>query len=109
MDKGVPIAWHCPEPVPISVSQMGILKGNPHPNAARLWTNWFLSKEGQIAQLFADQSPPAHRDMQTDAFLPFPDEIKGKKSAPAVEEEVQALYDVWNKYWEKGGGAPATP
>ncbi len=109
MDKGVPIAWHCPAPVPISVSQMGILKGNPHPNAARLWANWFLSKEGQIAQLFADQSPPAHRDMQTEAFLPFPDEIKGKKTAPAVEEEVQALYDVWNKYWDKGGGAPAKP
>lgn len=109
MDKGVPLAWHCPEPLPISVSQMGILKGNPHANASRLWVNWLLSKEGQIAQFAADQSPPAHRDLQTEAFFPFPDELKGKTMAPAAEEEVQALYDVWNKYWEKGGGAPANP
>jgi ABC-type Fe3+ transport system substrate-binding protein len=109
IDKGAPIAWHCPEPIPIAVSQMGILKGNPHSNASRLWVNWFLSKEGQIAQYFADQSPPAHRALQTDAFLPFPEEVKGKTTAPGADEEIPALYDAWNKYWDSAGGGPAKP
>jgi iron(III) transport system substrate-binding protein len=104
VDKNVPVGWHCPEPIPIAVSQMGILKGNPHINAAKIWANWFLSKEGQIAQYAADQSPPVHRDLQTSDFIAFPDEIKNKKMAPATEEDIDALYDVWNKHWESAGG-----
>ena len=65
VDKKAPIGWRCPEPIPTAVSQLGVIKGNPHPNASRLWVNWFLSKEGQIAQYAADQSPPAHRELQT--------------------------------------------
>jgi iron(III) transport system substrate-binding protein len=104
VDKNVPVGWHCPEPVPVAVSQMGILKGNPHVNAAKIWTNWFLSKEGQIAQYAADRSPPAHRDLQTADFIAFPNEIKNRKTAPATEEDIDALYDVWNKHWESAGG-----
>lgn len=104
VDKKAPVGWHCPEPTPLAVSQMGVLKGNPHINAARVWTNWFLSKEGQIAQYAADQSPPVHRDLQTADFNAFPDEIKNKKTAPATEEDIDALYDVWNKHWENAGG-----
>ena len=47
---GAPVGYHCPEPVPAAVSEMGILKGAPNINAARIFVNWFLSKEGQIAQ-----------------------------------------------------------
>jgi ABC-type Fe3+ transport system substrate-binding protein len=103
VDKGLPVGWHCPEPTPVAVSQMGIIKGNPHPNASRLWTNWFLSREGQVAQFFGDGSPPAHRALQTREFSAFPDEIKGKKTAIASEEDIQALYDVWNKEWQSAG------
>jgi iron(III) transport system substrate-binding protein len=106
LDKGAPIAWHCPEPVPFAISELSFLKGNPHPYASKLWVNWFLSKEGQMAQYYADQAPPVHKDLQTAEFMPFPDEIKDRKIAfrdPAMMEKfLPGIFDVWNPYWEKG-------
>ena len=108
-DKGAPIRWYCPEPVPRAASQMGILKGNPHPNAAHLWVNWFLSKEGQIAQFKGDLASPAHRDLQISAFLPYPDQINGHKIAgrlPDSTEVLEKLNADWTRYWLSAGGAP---
>jgi iron(III) transport system substrate-binding protein len=107
VDRGAPIAWHCPEPVPLAVSQMGILSGNPHPNASKVWVNWFLSKEGQIAQYAADQAPPVHKDLQIDAFLQFPDQITNRKIAfrvPNQEGATEELNQIWAKHWSAGGG-----
>lgn len=107
-DRGAPISWHCPEPIPMAVSQLGILKGNPHPNASRVWVNWFLSKEGQIAQFHGDLATPAHKDLQIIDFIPFPEQLKGRKIAARVPEsvvEIDALNENWMKYWTKSGGS----
>lgn len=103
-EKGAPLGWHCPEPVPSAISEGGILRGNPNINASRLFLNWLLSKEGQLAQYANDDSPPIHKDMQTKEFLPFPNEILGKKIAfrdPGLEEEHGELLELWNPYWER--------
>ncbi len=108
VDRGAPITWHCPEPVPLAVSQMGILRGNPHPNAAKVWVNWFLSKEGQISQYASDQAPPVHKDLQIEAFLQFADQIKNRKIAyrvPETDGATEELNQIWAKYWSAGGGA----
>jgi iron(III) transport system substrate-binding protein len=105
--RGAPASWHCPEPVPLAVSQMGILKGNPHINASRVWVNWFLSKEGQISQFAADSAPPVHKDLQTEAFLAFPDQIRNRKIAfrvPEQEGATEELNQIWAKYWVGAGG-----
>jgi len=103
-DKGAPVGWHCPLPVPMSISEMGVLKGNPHPAAARLWVSWFLSKEGQIAQYAAIRSPPVHRALQTKEFLSFPEQIVGRKMAfrePGVlERELPHLFEAWNPWFQ---------
>jgi ABC-type Fe3+ transport system substrate-binding protein len=106
-DKGAPIGWHCPDPVPLAVSQIGILKGNPHPNAARVWVNWFLSKEGQIAQYRADLATPLHRDLQTADFIPYPDQLAGHTIAAREPESgaVEKLNVIWTSYWTKAGGS----
>jgi iron(III) transport system substrate-binding protein len=105
-EKGAPVSWHCPEPVPLAISEMSMVKGNPNLYAAKLWVNWFLSKEGQIAQFDSDLAPPVHKDLQTKEFLPFPDEIKGKKIAfrdpIELETGLQHLFDIWNPYWAQG-------
>ena len=109
-ERGAPMAWHCPEPVPMAVSSMGILKGNPHANASRVWINWFLSKEGQIAQFAADGSPPAHKGLQTEAFLAFPQQIIARKIAfrvPQQEGATEELNQIWAKYWIGAGGVPS--
>ncbi len=50
-EAGAPIEWVFPkEGVYLSMDGAGaiLLKQRPHPNAARIFTNWLLSKEGQI-------------------------------------------------------------
>jgi iron(III) transport system substrate-binding protein len=105
---GAPVSYACPEPVPVAVSEMAILKGAPNLNAARLFVNWFLSKEGQIAQYIADYAPPVHKGLQRRELVPFADQIIGKEDAfrdPALELEIQPkLLEFWDNLWLGGGG-----
>lgn len=110
---GAPVSYHCPEPVPIAVSEMGILKGAPNINAARMFVNWFLSKEGQIAQYVADYAPPVHKELRRKEFVPFADEILTKKGAfrdPVIEVEIQPkLLAFWDELWMRSGGRRRGP
>ena len=105
---GAPVNYTCPEPVPGAVSEMAILKGSPNINAARMFVNWFLSKEGQIAQYVADYAPPVHKGLQRKELLPFADQILGKPLAfrdPASELTIQPkLLEVWDELWLRAGG-----
>jgi iron(III) transport system substrate-binding protein len=104
MARKAPVGWHCPEPVPAAVTGMLILNGNPHPFASKLFVNWLVSKEGQIAQYLADFNPPAHKDLQTRDFVELGEEVEGKHAAFAREEDVPWLLDAWSARWTKGGG-----
>ena len=104
VEKGAPVAWHCPQPVPMSISEMGILKDNPHHFASLLWVSWFLSKEGQIAQYQAIRAPPVHRALQVKEFLSFPEQIVGRKIAfrepGQLERELPKIFAAWNPWWQ---------
>jgi iron(III) transport system substrate-binding protein len=111
--KGAPVSYHCPEPVPVGVSQLMMLKGGPAPNGAFMFLNWFLSKEGQLAQFIGDHSIPVHKELEQDArFLPFPDEVLGKKLAVRDEEKIRTEYPklmaVYEPLW-KGAGGETSP
>ena len=103
--KGAPIAWHCPEPVPSTISELALLKGSPNTHAAHLFGNWLISKEGQVAQFVADGATPIHRDMQSKEFLAFPEEINGKPLAFLAPErlgdENTEMLNAWNPLWNK--------
>jgi len=45
--KGAPVAWRPLQPAFGRPSSIGIVAGAPHPNAARLFTEFVLSREGQ--------------------------------------------------------------
>ena len=53
--QGLPVNWFSPghfkEAVPITggAAHVAVVNRAPHPNAAKLFVNWFLSREGQIA------------------------------------------------------------
>ncbi len=109
-NKGAPVSFHCPVPVPVSVNLMAILKGG-NVNAAKLFVNWNQSKEGQIAQYYADASAPTHEALLNDSrFVPYAENIAGKplalRSANLLEDSADELFKMWNGYWEKGGKAP---
>ena len=106
--KGAPVSWHCPEPVPLSFSAMVVINKSPHTNAAKLYVNWFLSKEAQLAQYYSDGSPPIHKDMQDPHFLLYADEIVGKKMAPRnpnlLEQDMPTVAKIWDAHWQKASG-----
>lgn len=108
--KGAPVSFHCPDPVPASEPRMSILRGNPHPNAARLLTNWIISKEGQISLHSSTGSPPVHKDLQRGEFVPFPEVLLGRNYAirtdDILEEAHPKLLALWNEQWLKVGGSP---
>lgn len=107
--KGAPVGYHCPEPVPASMAEMGIFKGNPHINASRLYVNWLLSKEGQISQFHASHSVPVHEDLQLREFTPFAEEILGRKIALRRPELMRAtsveVQKIWGEHWDSASGA----
>jgi ABC-type Fe3+ transport system substrate-binding protein len=90
--------------VPITASTLGILKGNPDQDASRLFLNWLLSKEGQLGQYVAEGSPPVHRELQKLGFMPFPEEIAGKRiafrSPELLDDDIKAMFRALQPYWE---------
>lgn len=102
---GGAIAWHCPEPIPVSVSEVGIISNSPQLNSAKIFVNWLLSSEGQIAQFFADYAPPSNIHVMDPRFGLYPEEVEGKAlaflQAASVEEDFDDMQAIWAPAWEK--------
>jgi iron(III) transport system substrate-binding protein len=109
--KGAPVGWHCPEPVPVTISTLVVIKGGRAPYAAKVFMNWFLSKEGQMAQYFSTKASPVHKDLQDKGLVQFGHKIKGRKIALRTPESLinvfPAVLKIWNKGWSKAGGPMA--
>jgi len=71
--QGLPVNWFSPghfkEAVAISGGphHVGVVNRAPHPNAAKLFINWFLSREGQLAvQNMAAKEPEGVDSLRMD-------------------------------------------
>lgn len=102
--KGAPLGYHCPDPVPITLSQIAMLEKSPHANAARLFINWMVSREGQVLQYAVTYAVPVHKDLQLPQFVPFADTIAGKKRS--IRDDALLMSDLnkkmgeqWDEYW----------
>ena len=102
--KGAPLGYHCPDPVPITLSQIAMLQKSPHANAARLFINWMVSREGQLQQYAVTYEVPVHKALQLPQFVPFADTIAGKNRS--VRDDALLLSDLnkkmseqWDRYW----------
>lgn len=105
--KGMQVGAHCPEPVVATWGKLGILKGTPSPNAARLYVNWHISKEGQLANYHYARQVPVHAGLVSREFLPYPDEIIGKKilyRTDDVLKQTRRVVATWQKHWQEAGG-----
>ena len=104
LKKGAPIGYHCPSPVPITVSQIAMLEKSPHKNGARLFINWLLSREGQLSQFATTTAVPVHKAFQTPYFLPFAETIVGKPhlvrdDALLTSPINDKMQEVWDGLW----------
>jgi iron(III) transport system substrate-binding protein len=114
VSKGAPLGYHCPEPVPITLSQIAMLQKSPHANAARLFINWMVSREGQIQQYATTFEVPVHKALQLPQFVPFADTINGKSKS--VRDDALLLSDLnkkmteqWDRYWNATSTTKKTP
>ncbi len=65
---------------------MMMLKDAPHPNSAKLFVNWVLSKEGNSIFAPASQFPSTRVDVSQESFLPIlvprPDDVDPQQKYP---------------------------
>ncbi len=102
--KGAPLGYHCPSPVPVTVSQIGMLEKSPHKNGARIFINWMLSREGQLVQFATTFAMPVHKALQTPDFLMFADTIMGKPhvvrdDAMLTADTSAKMHELWDALW----------
>lgn len=105
--KGVPVGADCVSPIPTSAGYVGIFKGSPNVDAAKLFLNWYLSKEGQVAAFHYARAIPVHKDFRNvRGFLPYPEEIIGKKIAyrtAEILEEAPRSAELFRKAFQEAG------
>ena len=102
--KGAPLGYHCPDPVPVTLSQIAMLQKSPHANAARLFINWMVSREGQIQQYATTYEVPVHKALQLPQFVPFTDTIDGKNKSIRDDALLRSdlnkkMTEQWDRYW----------
>jgi ABC-type Fe3+ transport system substrate-binding protein len=110
VDKGAPINYHCPEPVPITLSQIVMLEKSPRKNASRVFLNWMLSREGQMMQYYDSYVVPVHKDLQVPPFVSDFVNVAGKKKNVRDESLLgsdmqKKMLEVWNSYWAASPGS----
>jgi len=108
-ERKAPVAFHCPTPVPMAISILMVLKDNPHKYSSLIFTNWFISKEGQIAQYAANNAIPVRTDLASRReFMPYPEEVEGKPIAirdeGVLRNEYPKLVAYYDPLWKKAGG-----
>ena len=95
--QGAPIKWFfAPEGVPVTVFCAGIAKGAGHPNAARLFMDWALSREGQalMVELGSFSS-------MTDAPMPPGVDARAIKVWYPDDAEIETIFKAWTDDWNK--------
>lgn len=109
VDKKAPINYHCPEPVPITLSQIVLLDKSPRKNAGKVFLNWMLSREGQMMQYYDSYVVPVHKDLQIPPFVSEFVNVAGKQKNVRDESLLgsdmqKKMLEVWNGYWATTSG-----
>ncbi|HEX9443747.1 MAG TPA: extracellular solute-binding protein [Candidatus Binatia bacterium] len=100
-DQGLPVdefdtgEWKEGAYITSGGGSMSLIKGAPHPNAARVFINWFLSRKGQAAlqkysDLYGEAAPNSRRvDIPKDDLPAESRLIKGRKYLVIPDIELQ--------------------
>jgi iron(III) transport system substrate-binding protein len=100
--SGAPVSFHCPSIVPMAPTQIGILRGSPAVNGAKIFLDWYLSKEGQIGLHAATGGVPAHKDFQRPEFLNYPEQVANPNKKVVVDNLDVTILDELQKLWTLG-------
>jgi iron(III) transport system substrate-binding protein len=97
------------EGVPQEPWTAGILKRAPHPNAAKLFLDFLLSKEGQTLYASAMGWTSARTDGSKSTLAEAPDHVTKMDSGLTPEQALKVRDEYvarWKKLWNVSGDAP---
>jgi iron(III) transport system substrate-binding protein len=97
------------EGVPSEPWTAGILKRAPHPNAARLFLDFLLSRDGQALYVQTMGWTSARSDVAGPGYKEMPPEIKILKSSLSPDEALKVRDDYvarWKQLWGLGKSLP---
>jgi iron(III) transport system substrate-binding protein len=97
------------EGVPNEPWTAAILKRAPHPNAARLFLDFLLSREGQTLYVQTMGWTSARPDVAPPGFKEMPREVKILKSGLSPDEALKVRDDYvakWKQLWDLGKSLP---
>lgn len=105
-EGGAPVATMIPspDPLPLIFDLSSILKGAPHPNAARLFMEFWLMEEGQRSM--SNEGKPVITDL---VDHPYPEYMEGADQQPVGPDQLESVeisLQMWNEIFFEGGGAP---
>ncbi len=105
---GAPIGWAVLKDggyTTVGSAVIGIVKDAPHPNAAKVFLNWLLSKEGQSLVTPYVSAPSWRFDVSTEGLNPVLVPEPGRKYFKSDSEEFTLKYDdfrkINNEIWNK--------
>jgi iron(III) transport system substrate-binding protein len=97
------------EGVPSEPWTTAILKRAPHPNAARLFLDFLLSREGQALYVETMGWTSARADVPPPGFKEMPRDVKALKSGLSPEESLKVrdgYVAKWKQLWDLGKSLP---
>ncbi len=101
VQKKLPVKALWPEKgVPTFVSVQAIMAKAPHPNAAKLFHDWFMSREGQTAVAFKTAGRMSVRT-DVERAATSPDVSKLNLLAPSDPDDYTAAYNNFQPAWNK--------
>jgi len=98
--QGAPLKWFfAPEGVPVTVFCAGLAKGARNPNAAKLFLDWALSREGQALMVELGS-------FSSLANAPMPPGVDAKaiKTWYPDDAEIERIFKAWTDDWNKAYG-----
>ena len=93
--------WREGESLTTGGGSISLIKGAPHPHAAKAFINWFLSRKGQIAlqkykDLYGELPPNSRRiDIPKDDLPPENRLVKGRKYLDVSRAEWQDMAPIF--------------
>jgi iron(III) transport system substrate-binding protein len=95
---GAPVKWVPLDPVSETVHIAGVTKGAPHPNAARLFVDFMVSRAGQ--EVFRENNyVPMHPDVPA-KFPELRPEQGGYRAILYNPEEIDGDLERWIKIYD---------
>ena len=95
--QGAPLRWFfAPEGVPVTVFCAGLAKGGRNPNAAKLFMDWAMSREGQALMVELGSFSSMAR-----APMPQGVDASAIKTWYPDDAEIEAVFKSWTDDWNK--------